>query len=117
MVGRHEVVEPTDREQAFGERVGSTHGVDLPRSSGGTHRGRQGGRRREVFQQPVDFQATNLTLEAVNREENHAQFQVVNSLDHAKVPIFPLNLRVTGTDMEVTLIDPPGLGKLVSGLM
>jgi serine O-acetyltransferase len=65
----------------------------------------------------ANFQATNLTLEAVNREKNHAQFQVINALDHAKVPSFPLNLRVMGTDIEVTLIDPPGLGKLVSGLM
>jgi serine O-acetyltransferase len=59
----------------------------------------------------------SLVMECTARDRNHVQFRMRNVGAEFTAPRFPLSLQVSGLDLEVTLLDPPGLNALVSRLL
>lgn len=60
---------------------------------------------------------TGLALEATVKERSHLQFRIHHTEDDGYPPRLPLNLHVSGPNLDITLIAPPGLSAMVRRLM
>lgn len=60
---------------------------------------------------------TDLVLEATIKERSHLQFRIRRIDDGGSPPRLPLNLHVSGPNLDITLLAPPGLSAMVRRLM
>lgn len=72
----------------------------------------------DVFLLDADHQRLScLAMDCTTRDVNHVQYRMRRIGASPAMPCFPLNVRITSPNQDLTVFDPPGLNTLVRNLL